>query len=215
MKRDLLATVFTVVVFLALGVVVVVATPAQQEALTTDQQLILTVESLQTVDAMLWGTLDSYSISTQVATLISTPVPTNTARPTSTPSSTNTRTPTDSSVFATPTQEVLQGTFTPTATFFSATNTHTPTRTPTAGATLPTMTYAVNVGSVDRNVRVCPDLSCEVVAVVRVGETVVIDLSQRTESGNYIWYSLWNSSFEAPAWVSTERIDPYLRYLQW
>lgn len=159
----------------------------------------------------------------ELATLVSTITQSETphSSPTRTPSATMTNTAQGQPGTSTP--EVLQGTFTATPTFQPGTNTYTPTRTPViAGVTvtptvtdLPEMTYALNIGSVDRNVRSCPDLSCEVVAVVRVGETVVINLEQTIISQNYRWYALWNSDFNSPAWVTSERMDPYLRYLSW
>lgn len=98
-----------------------------------------------TLNAAMWGTLDSFSLSTEVATLVAsgTPVPTHTARPSSTPSATVSPSATNTvqGQPPSPTSEVLQGTFTPTV-FVIGTNTPTRTRTPVIAA--PTATSAIS-----------------------------------------------------------------------
>lgn len=227
------ASAAALLTFVALGVVIAAIPMPQQQALTSDQQILLTLDNLQTVDAMLWGTLDTFSISTQVATLTaptslpsptSTPPPTNTPRPTQTASSTPTASLT--AAFPTPTQEVVLATWTRTPTFAPGTNTYTPTATiddyPTA---TPETEYTQSrgiqvVATAGLNVRWCPSTECErepqplprghysdVWADSCGHYTYVKGLGYwKVDSGDYVWCKL-NVSGTGDYWIAIQYRD--------
>lgn len=150
-KRTFLGATIGLIAFLLLGLVVA-ASPMQQSALTSDQQIFATLNTDHTQIAQLRSTVDRLALATSIAALPSPTPRTNTPSPIASWTATLDA--------AEPTTEVLLTTMTQTATFANVTATRTVTRTPA-----PLMTLAPGASTATLLPYLELDYACHVVTL--------------------------------------------------